>query len=169
MDSLTLSIADILEAEEEALDALALERACTASLYGRLALRLARMGPHEPSTEALAEPAREADLTIGPEARWFREREQDKPVSLARRKAIRLVLAHLAGRHARGEEDPVDVYELFDVGWPDQEIDPELAAERVYWAIRTLRNLGLREHLLTRDGGYLLDPSAQIERNEDAP
>jgi hypothetical protein len=41
---------------------------------------------------------------------------------------------------------------------------PESGAERVYTAVRTLRRLGLGRVLLSRDGGYLLDPMRPIAR-----
>ena len=39
---------------------------------------------------------------------------------------------------------------------------PEAASKRLRVAIATLRSLGMREALLTRDDGYLLDPAASI-------
>ena len=38
------------------------------------------------------------------------------------------------------------------------------AVMRLHTTIRVLRTLGLEGLLLTRDDGYLLDPSARVER-----
>ena len=169
LDEPVRTIAALLSARDapERVEALSIERASVASLYGRLALRLARAAApqtHTPQPPA-AEPNAPADLTLGADARWFLTAEQDAPVELGRRTSIRLVLAHLVDRLASAPGEPAEVYDLFDVGWPGQEIDPELAAERVYWAVRTLRNLGLRDLLLTQDGGYLLDPKTTVRHD----
>ncbi len=78
-------------------------------------------------------------------------------VDLGRRRAPRRILARLAELR---EEEPgaaLDVYGMFEVGWPDEVAAPEAASDRVYWAVRTLRKLGLEE-LITSGDGYLLDP-----------
>ena len=38
----------------------------------------------------------------------------------------------------------------------------DAGASRVYVALGTLRKLGLRDVILSRDGGYLLDPRVKI-------
>jgi predicted ATPase len=170
LDEPARTIAALLSALDapERVEALSIERACVASLYGRLALGLARaatLGGAREAPAAPPDPDEEPDVTLGAEARWFLTPELDAPVELGRRTSIRLVLAHLVDRLARAPGEPVEVYDLFDVGWPGQEIDPELAAERVYWAVRTLRNLGMRDLLLTQDGGYLLDPKTTVRHD----
>jgi hypothetical protein len=58
----------------------------------------------------------------------------------------------------------VTVAELVRAGWGDERILPRSAAQRVRVAIAELRALGLREVLLSRDGGYLLDPHLPLRR-----
>ena len=85
---------------------------------------------------------------------------------MSRRKALRLVLEALIYAHQDVEQGALDVYELFDRGWPGQQIAHEQAVERVYWAVRTLRSLGLDGVLLTLDEGYALDSKVLIIQEE---
>jgi hypothetical protein len=48
-------------------------------------------------------------------------------------------------------------------GWPGEIMIRESGNERVYTAIRTLRRMGLDGILLTRDGGYMLNPDLPIK------
>ena len=113
----------------------------------------------QPSAEPAAR--REVDLVIDEGALWFEH--AGVRIDLRRRKAPRRILAHLIDLRARAPRDAVDVYEAFEIGWPDEVATAEAAADRVYWAIRTLRKLGLEHVLLTSDEGYLLDPDAVID------
>lgn len=124
----------------------------THSLYGRLVTRLSQ-SPAPPTPVVSNGPI----LRLGPDAKWF-ELDGQARVNLSRRKAIRLILNALAQ-----QTSPLDVYDLFDLGWPGQAIAPELAAERVYWAVRSLRQLGLQDILLTTDDGYVLHPDITIQ------
>ena len=99
-------------------------------------------------------------LELGPNGRWFRLGE-DESVSMGRRHAARRILVELARRHHAGL-GPLELYDAFDVGWPDQNIDPEAAAHRVYVTISSLRKLGLDDLLLTEADGYLLDPATHL-------
>ena len=56
---------------------------------------------------------------------------------------------------------PVDA--LVAIGWPGERVLVEAAATRVRVAIATLRRHGLRQVLLTRDDGYLIDPAVRLE------
>lgn len=99
-------------------------------------------------------------MCVGRDANWF-ELSGNPPVDLRRRGTLRRVLEALvdaATEVAEGEEPPpLDVYELFEAGWPDQqEIDAESAAQRVYVTIRALRREGLSGVLITGDDGYYL-------------
>lgn len=97
-------------------------------------------------------------LVVGSEGRWFRLGSAE--VDLSRRRAHRLILANLVTKHREGEA--LDVHDAFEIGWPGELADVEAAAERVYWAIGSLRKLGLDEVLLTSDSGYHLDPGLEI-------
>ena len=53
------------------------------------------------------------------------------------------------------------MYELIEVGWPDENLDLESGTNRVRAAIHTLRSLGLRGFLVNLDG-YMLDQEKEI-------
>ncbi len=82
-------------------------------------------------------------------------------VDLSRRAALRRILIALAEAH---REAPMDADALFARGWPGQRIRPDSASTRVRVAIATLRKMGLREVLLTREEGYVFDPNVVVER-----
>ncbi len=137
---------------------LAEEAALRVSLQGRLVRRFV-------SAEALvavSAPAR-ADVVIGRAGEWFQAAAE--PVSLRRRKAHRRILHELAGRYEAGGE-PLDVYEAFELGWPGESAEPDVAAERVYWVVGVLRRLGLEGVLLTSDAGYYLNPGVMVRRGD---
>ena len=146
------------------------------SLYGRVAIltverALERTAPDpvDPDPEPADTPSTdEADLVVGPDGRWFRR--DGETADLRRRGSLRRILNELADRH--GADDPaeagLDVYDLFDIGWPDQEIDPDSAADRVYWAVRELRKAGLDGVLQTTDDGYLLAADVVVARAEES-
>ena len=68
----------------------------------------------------------------------------------------------LALAHRSGPAEPIDVYEMFDIGWPGEKAGAEAAADRVYWVIGTLRRLGLRDLLVTTDDGYHLARGTRV-------
>lgn len=135
------------------------------SLHARLVRRLVEVSERnaQRGTDEVSEATIGPSVTIGPDTRWFEFPGEDR-VDLRRRKALRLVLAHLlemlADKPGRGS----DVYDVFDAGWPDEEIHPDQAVERVYWAIRTLRKLGFEATLLTSDEGYHLHQSLTVSQ-----
>ena len=145
------------------------------SLYGRVVLHLiAKLDDPESDIEApnssdRASRGKRDDRTrflVGPGSRWFVLSDGD-PVDLRRRGSIRRVIDALVEQLEADSGEALDVYELFDAGWPDEEIAPDQAANRVYWAIRTVRDLGLEDYLLTSDDGYYLDSSQlTIERSD---
>jgi hypothetical protein len=93
---------------------------------------------------------------------WFSLGGGDR-VDLSRRAALRRLVHALAESHATEPGSTLGVDALFAHGWPGQHIQTESAATRVRVAIATLRKLGLREVLLTRDDGYLFDPDVVVE------
>ncbi|MFO0613270.1 MAG: hypothetical protein U0414_11800 [Polyangiaceae bacterium] len=101
-------------------------------------------------------------MSIAEDGTWF---EFDgHHVDVARRGAVRRILAELAESRIQRPGTPRTVDELFQVGWPGERIPYESQVRRVYTAIWTLRTLGLEEVLLTRDQGYLLDPKRDVRR-----
>lgn len=105
------------------------------------------------------QPAVEMKLMIASDASWFDA--GSGRVDLRRRRAHRLLLLELVRRH-REHATPLDVFDAFDVGWPDEQAGAEAAADRVYWVIGTLRRLGLKEMLITADAGYQLAPGVEV-------
>ena len=95
------------------------------------------------------------------DASWF-----DKPdgarIALGRRGALRKIAARLLAERSSKPGVALTVHEIFELGWPGQRVEYELACNRVYAAISRLRSLGLGAVLVTRDDGYLLDPGAPI-------
>ncbi|MEO1273635.1 MAG: hypothetical protein AAFX99_36590, partial [Myxococcota bacterium] len=95
---------------------------------------------------------------------WF---ELDgQRVDLARRGPIRRLLVGMGHHHNRSPGVPLDTDHLFELGWPGDCIDPYAATRRVYSAIWTMRELGLKPILETRDGGYLIQPGAEVAFHE---
>lgn len=85
-------------------------------------------------------------------------------VSLARRAPLRRLLGALVEARDARPGVVVSLAELVRAGWGDERILPHSATQRVRVAIAELRALGLREALLSRDGGYLLDPRLPLRR-----
>jgi hypothetical protein len=113
--------------------------------------------------ESGAEPTAQPALVVGPGTAWFRMNGGDA-VDLRRRRASRLVLELLVAQRLARAGEVVPAAALVASGWPGETIRPSSAMSRLYVAILTLRNLGLRDVILAQDGGYLLDPSAEVTR-----
>lgn len=130
------------------------------NLDARLALRLLEM--------ALARHRAAAGLPVlrlGPEALWFAV-DDAASVDLARRGPMRRLVAALIDARQTQPGRTLDRDALFRAGWPNERVLEEAAATRVRVAIATLRKLGLRDLLLTRDDGYPIDPGVEIRRAE---
>ncbi len=153
----------VLDASPEPTRALRLDPRASGTLYGRLALRLSASGDVlEVGAEASDPSQRQGPaLRLGAGVMWFAV-DDSEVVNLSRRKALRLVLDALVKARQAQPGVGIGVYELFELGWPGQVIAPEQSCERVYWAIRTLRQLGLEGALVTLDEGYALEPSVSL-------
>ncbi len=101
-------------------------------------------------------------LRLGPDVLWFAY-EAAESVDLARRGPMRRMLAALVDARERAPGRTLDRQALFSAGWPGERVLEEAASTRVRVAVATLRKLGLREPLLTRDDGYLLDPEVELQ------
>ena len=82
-----------------------------------------------------------------------------EPVSIARRKALTLVLAALAALRDETPGKTLGIDDLCKAGWPGERITRDAARRRVYVTINELRKKGLKDALLRHGTGYLLDPS----------
>ncbi|MEZ4302895.1 MAG: hypothetical protein R3B70_48675 [Polyangiaceae bacterium] len=76
------------------------------------------------------------------------------------RAALRRVVARLARERLARPGAELSVEELVAAGWPAEPISPKAAADRVYAAVATLRQLGLGAALQSTGDGYRLDPDA---------
>jgi hypothetical protein len=77
--------------------------------------------------------------------------ESGKTVSLQRQPSRRGMLRAMAK-----SQRPLSVEELFRAGWPEQTIDPDSAARRVYTNIYQLRKQGLHDLIQHEGDGYAL-------------
>jgi hypothetical protein len=94
--------------------------------------------------------------------RGFRLPRAEAIVDISRRAPLRGILSLLATRRRDAPGEALAVDELIRAGWPGEKIQAEAALNRVHVALTTLRKLGLRDLLVTADGGYMLDPAVPI-------
>ena len=125
------------------------------SFDARFALRMARRAVER------AHPTYLRTLRLARGGRWFEV--EGARVDLGRRGALRRILVALAERHAASPARGIGQEELVAAGWPGERVLVDAGATRVRVAIATLRRLGLRSMLLTRDDGYVIDPSARVD------
>ncbi|MBL8744093.1 MAG: tetratricopeptide repeat protein [Myxococcales bacterium] len=100
-------------------------------------------------------------LSVSADARWFR-RGDGTAVDLSTRRSLRLMLLKLCAVHRESAGQALSLDDLFQAGWPGENIVQSAAHRRVYTAIGTLRDLGLRDVLIRRDDGYLLSPDVRL-------
>ncbi len=127
----------------------------------RLEAAMARAGLAGTGPEAKGDP-----LRVARDGRGFQAPGGD-PVDLTRRRALRLILAKLGQQREQHVGESLSLDELLQAGWPGERVRPEAGANRVYVALATLRRMGLRQVLLSRDDGYLLDPTVSLELYPD--
>lgn len=102
-----------------------------------------------------------AAFAVGAEGRSLRAPNADV-VNLGRRGALRRVLLSLARKRIESPGVGLSVDDLLAAGWPGEKMSYEAGVARVYTTIQRLRALGLHAALVTRDDGYLVDPSATV-------
>jgi len=102
------------------------------------------------------------ELLVHAEGLWFQVPGEDR-VSCHARQAIRLLLAALAAARVEAPGRPLAWEEIRVAGWPGERMSAESARNRIKQSIAVLRKLGLGAHLETRDGGYLLSPTAAVK------
>jgi hypothetical protein len=86
-------------------------------------------------------------------------------VDLRRRPILRKLLACLIERRHRAPGKACSLDELVQAVWPEQRELNDLALNRLYVAVATLRKLGLREHLVKDPDGYFLHPRVPIDKS----
>jgi predicted ATPase len=112
--------------------------------------------------QAIAPKAPEAAVTFGQNALWF-ETAQGGRVSLQKRKSLRLLVKRLLEERDRIPGEAVSLDTLFSSGWPGERVSQDSSRSRLYMALCTLRNMGLRDVLVRQDNGYLIDPKVNVE------
>jgi predicted ATPase len=118
------------------------------------------------ATDEMPPMASDDALVVSRSARRFRP-PHGTLVSLATRRAPRLILQALADARDKDSTRAMTGDDLLDAGWPGERVHPEAGAARVYTAVATLRRMGLRGVLIRRDDGYLLDPRIELVREQD--
>jgi hypothetical protein len=103
-----------------------------------------------------------ATLVLDEAGDWFAIGGGER-IDVGRRGSIKRILRLLALRHGAAPGVSVSRDALLSAGWPEERLHPDAASKRLRVAINTLRSLGLRDVLLTRDDGYLLDSRLLIE------
>lgn len=104
-------------------------------------------------------------LRVHREAHWFII-DDDEPVDLTTRKPLRLLLRHFVQIAASDPLAGARVGDLVSVGWPGEAVSESAGKNRVYTAIRFLREMGLEEILVTGDRGYQLSPQVVLRVEE---
>ena len=132
-----------------------------AVLSSRLARRITRRILAELLDDSTSKPPA---LEVGTDARWFR-RAGEPAVDLSRRRSLRLLVERFTRLRVESPGQPLSLDELFQSGWPGERASAAAAHRRVYTAIGQLRDLGLRNMLVRRDGGYLLSPEVPVVRS----
>ena len=105
-------------------------------------------------------------LVIGARARWF-VIDNGERVGLERRGPPSRILATLVENRIAAPGAVVQPDELFEYGWPGQQISTESAAQRVYTAIWTLRKLGLRDVIVRLAEGYFIEPAIDVLQRDE--
>jgi tetratricopeptide (TPR) repeat protein len=103
-------------------------------------------------------------LRLAADSSWF-ELGGGARVDLGRRGSLKRILDSLAEQRTTAPGQGLPVATLVEKGWPGERVLVEAAATRVRVAVATLRRLGLRSVIITREDGYLLDPSVAVERS----
>jgi predicted ATPase len=96
-------------------------------------------------------------LVVAEDGAWFRVPFGWR-VEVRGRPHERALLGALARQRVDAPGRPLSVPHLLSAGWPGERVLPRAGASRVYVAVSTLRQLGLRNMLRSAPGGYLLDP-----------
>ena len=103
--------------------------------------------------------ARPQRLIVGESGEWFEVPPRPR-IDLSRRRSMRALFEALLRERLDRPGHALPMRTLAQLGWPHKRTHPELAAGRVYTAIKTLRQMGLTGLLVNREDGYLLDPDA---------
>jgi hypothetical protein len=101
-------------------------------------------------------------LEIDQDRRWIRIPGRVRWVRFGRQMVPWRLLLELCEARLRAPGQAISAEALIAAGWPGQSVLPTAAQNRLHVAINTLRKLGLRQLIITRDEGYLLPPSVRV-------
>jgi tetratricopeptide (TPR) repeat protein len=146
-------------------DATCAGAAATTRVHLRLAARL--LARAIARSRRRVDSARTPDLEVAADGRWF-ALAGGPPVAMGRRHASRLVLRRLVEQRLTAPGAGLSVDEVLAAGWPGEKILHESGQARVRNVMRELRELGLRDCLLTQDDGYLLAPGLEVAWRDPA-
>jgi DNA-binding response OmpR family regulator len=85
-------------------------------------------------------------------------------VSFRRGRALRLMLLRLFEERLAAPGRALSRQALFASGWPGERASDEAQENRVYVTVSRLRKLGFSRLIVSRDDGFLLDPSVPAYR-----
>jgi hypothetical protein len=76
--------------------------------------------------------------------------------------SLRRMVALLLERHRTEPGRTSSTWDLLDAGWPGERVQPDAGANRVYAALKRLRNMGLRNVIERSEDGYRIPAQARI-------
>ena len=124
------------------------------ALVRRESARLLRALDDEPPDDA---------LVVSGSGEWFKPSGGER-VDLKNRRSLRLVLRALIRHRFDHPGETLTTHALFEAGWPGERAQPQAATSRVYVALSTLRKLGLRDVVVKKESGYLIDEGIDLRR-----
>lgn len=133
----------------------------TRLLFDRALLRSAE----ELGTPELARESR-VQLTVDSAGRWFRIGD-GAVCDTGRQRAVRALLVALARAYVESPGVPVSLVDLVATVWAGDRMRPSSAKNRLHVTLSKLRKTGLREHILTEETGYLIDPAIDLFLDEE--
>lgn len=108
----------------------------------------------------------DAILVVHRDGHWFQIGDEP-PVSLLSRQPLRLLLRAIITSHVEDDAPGQSVGQLIEHGWPDEVLTKSAGSNRVYTAIRLLRDMGLDDILVTGNAGYRFAEQVAVELSEE--
>ncbi len=125
----------------------------------RLAARLLRRALGGGSAPA---PDDALTMSVAHLGMWFKL-AGGEAVDLVRRRAMRQLFWALVEKRVAAAGAPMSLDDMLAAAWPGERILHKAGTARIYTAIRTLRDLGLRDVLVTAGDGYMIAPNVRVE------
>jgi tetratricopeptide (TPR) repeat protein len=98
---------------------------------------------------------------IAEDGAWFR-RPGGWRIDIGPRTHAKLVLAALVRARLDRPGQALSVDEVLHAGWPGERVLRRAAEARVYNIIKHLRSAGLRDLIVSLEGGYAIDPAQRV-------